>query len=84
MGKTKGGRIKRTHSVSNSYIRWAESLAGMLTTIKIEHGGVGPMLESAGWDDGKTDYALRLTLALRDSVTRIAKEMQDHVQGKTT
>jgi hypothetical protein len=81
MGKAKGKRLGPYH-VSDCYIRWAESLTGMLTTVKVEYGGVGQMLESPAWDEGKTDYAIRLTTALRDSVARIAKEMQDHVQGK--
>lgn len=85
MGKAKGKASRVTkYPVSDAYVRWAESLSGMLTTIKIGHGSVGQMLENQAWDDGKTDYAIRLTVALRDSIAKIAKEMQDHVQGKAS
>jgi hypothetical protein len=76
-------RKENSHAASDSYLRWAESVSGMLTGIKTEYGTVGQMLEDANWDDGKTDYAVRLTLALRDTITKIAAEMTGHVQGKS-
>lgn len=55
----------------------------MLTTIKTEYGSVGDMLEHPAWDEGKSAYAVQLTQALADHVSRIASEMNNHVKGKT-
>lgn len=75
---------KSRHTASDAYIAWAQSVSGMLTTIKTEYGSVGDMLEHPAWDEGKTRYAVQLTQALSEHLVRIASEMTTHVSGKTS
>lgn len=75
------GDVKRFEA-SDAFIRWAESVSGMLTTIKTKYGGVAKMLGDPLWDDSKSQYARKLVSALRDHISRISAEMHEHEQGK--
>ena len=49
---------------SDDFIAWAQSLSGLLTKMRTEFGSMGEMIESPGWDEGRTHYALsRMALA---------------------
>jgi len=53
-----------------------------MTQIRTTHGGIAEMVESPGWDESRTDYALRLLRGLRESTTSMEMELRDHVNGK--
>lgn len=67
---------------SDKFIAWASSLSGMLTSIKTEYGGIAEMVESAQWDEGKTEYAIALLDGLRREVADMHKELESHVAEK--
>lgn len=67
---------------SDAFIAWAQSLSAMITRIRTAHGSAAEMLESPGWNDGKTALALSLVSGLKKEVTALHKEMRDHVQEK--
>lgn len=69
-------------SASDNFIVWAQSLSGMLTTIRSEYGSVGEMLEHAAWDEGRTQYALTLIKSLHKHLDQIDEEMTIHVNEK--
>jgi hypothetical protein len=73
---------KSEHPVSDEFLVWAESLAGLLTTLETKHGGASAMIESRGWDQGRTQYALGLISDLAKHIERVRKEMSDHANEK--
>ena len=77
-----GKKLTGNFEASREIIQWAESCSGMMTTIKTKYGGVSQMLEDASWDESKTEYAMNLIAALRDTITRVATEMKEHEEGK--
>jgi hypothetical protein len=66
------------YPVSDEFITWAESLAGLLTKLETKYGGVHVMLEDAGWDQGRTQHAASLVADLAMHLERIRKEMVAH------
>jgi hypothetical protein len=47
-------------TASDEAVAWAQSLSGMLTKLKRQHGSIVEMVESPAWDEGKTTYVLAL------------------------
>jgi hypothetical protein len=70
------------HPVSSDFIARIESIAGLMTKVETEYGGVSEMLESPEWDEGKTTYALRLVADIRRQLERLDEEMKNHASGK--
>lgn len=68
---------------SHEFIVWAESLSGMLTSLRTSYGSTEEMLERPDWDESKTEYLLELVRCLRDDLTMLDEEMRDHVEAKT-
>jgi len=73
---------KSEHPVSDEFLAWAESLAGLLTTLETKHGGASAMIESRGWDQGRTQYATALISDLIVHLERIRTEMVSHADEK--
>jgi hypothetical protein len=63
---------------SDAFIVWAESLSGMLTTIKTRHGGIVSLIESDGWDDSRTEYAVQLVKSLSTHLRKVEKELSHY------
>lgn len=74
--------MKKRYAASDEFIVWAQSLSGMLTKIRTEYGTISKMVERPDWDASKTDLTLRLLTTLRTNLTRVEKELADHVNGK--
>ncbi len=68
--------------VSDEFLSWAESLAGLLTTIETKHGGADSMIEDPQWDQGRTPYAISLIFDLHLHLERIQREMVTHVSAR--
>ncbi len=68
--------------VSNDFIAWAQSLSGMLTTMRKEYGSMEEMVERADWDEGKTRFACSLIQNLHANLGEIEKELSRHVTDK--
>lgn len=68
--------------VSNEFILWAESLAGLLTKVDTTFGGVSKMLESPHWDKGRTNYAIEIIARLKGQIHKIHTEMSEHEEGR--
>jgi hypothetical protein len=51
--------------------------------MKTEYGSISSMVERADWDGAKTDFALTLLRSLRSNITKLEKELSDHVNGKS-
>ena len=75
--------MKAKHPASDRFIAWANSLSGMLTTIKTEYDSISEMVEHPDWDEGKTVHAARLIHALRQHLQVIDEELSSHVKGKS-
>ncbi len=75
--------MKQKFLASDKFIAWEQSLSGMLTTMKTEYGSISSMVERADWDGAKTDFALTLLRSLRSNITKLEKELSDHVNGKS-
>ena len=45
---------------SDEFMVWAESLSGMLTSLRASYGTAEEMLEHCDWNEGKTEYLLQL------------------------
>jgi len=73
----KRGKVS-SYPVSDEFITWAESLAGLLTKLETKYGGMAAMLENAGWDQGRTQHANNLVADLALHLERIRKEMVSH------
>ena len=67
---------------SDEFVAWAQSLSGMLTTIRTKFGSVADMVEHPAWDEGRTRYALALVKSLHDHLGKIDQELSEHVQDK--
>lgn len=67
---------------SDEFITWAQSLSGMLTTIRTRFGSMPEMVESHEWDEGRTQIALSLITSLKARLAQIEKELADHVSDK--
>ena len=67
--------------LSDKFIAWASGLSAFCTTIKTEHGGIGNLVQSSGWDRDKTVLALTLLKGLKTSVSQLEKELRDHVEN---
>jgi hypothetical protein len=67
---------------SDEFIRWLQSLGGMLTKIKINYGSVAEMTEHSEWDDSRTELALALVKAIHKQLRQIDMELTSHVQEK--
>ena len=74
--------MKQKFLASDKFVAWAQSLSGMLTTMKTEYGSISDMVERSDWDGAKTEFALTLLRSLRSNITKIEKELSDHVKGK--
>jgi hypothetical protein len=72
----------RKFEASNEFVRWAESIGGMLTKITTKYGSISAMVEHSDWDEGKTCYALSLLQSLRREISKIDKELASHVAEK--
>lgn len=70
------------YHVSDAFIRWAQSLSGMLTTIRAENGSAAEMLEHPQWDEGKTQLALALVASLNQELSVLHAEIACHVKEK--
>lgn len=69
-------------SASDDFIGWAQSLSGLLTTIRTEYGSMPEMVENSRWDEGRTHLALSLVKSLRAQLIKIEKELAQHVIEK--
>ena len=67
---------------SDEFIVWAQSLSGMMTKIRTEYGSVSAMVEHPAWDEGKTEHALSLVKSLRTHLSKIDRELSNHVEEK--
>jgi hypothetical protein len=74
--------MSKRYPTSDEFIVWAQSLSGMLTKMRTEYGSISEMVERPDWDDGKTDLALKLLKTLRTNLTRVEKELANHVNSK--
>jgi len=70
------------YAASDEFIRWLESLSGMLTKIKTEYGTIAELVEHPDWDDNRTMHAARLVRALRQHLHSIDEELAEHVTEK--
>jgi|GEM_PF-1837208 len=70
------------YTASDEFITWAQSLSGMLTSIRTNFGSVGEMLESSEWNENRTLYALALVKSLHQHLNEIDKEFSRHVREK--
>lgn len=50
--------------------------------MKTEYGGISEMVERPDWDDSKTKPMLNLLKALKLNISKVEKELNDHVRGK--
>ena len=64
--------------ISRTFLTWAESLSGFMTTIESKYGGVEQMLDAPGWDQGKTQYARELVCNLHRHLGKLKREMEQH------
>lgn len=69
-------------SASDEFIAWAQSLSGLLTTMRTEYGSMPEMVESPNWDEGRTNLALSLVKSLRAQLATIEQELAIHVADK--
>jgi hypothetical protein len=67
---------------SDEFIVWAESLSGMLTSLRTSYGTTEEMLEHPDWNEGKTGYLLQLVHCLHTDLTMLDEEMSEHVKAK--
>lgn len=74
--------MARKFTASDEFIVWAQSLSGMLTTIRTKYGGAAEMVERADWDESKTTYALALVKSLHKHVAQVDSELTTHVHEK--
>jgi hypothetical protein len=74
--------MSKRYPASDEFIVWAQSLSGMLTKMRTEYGSVSEMVERSDWDEAKTDLALKLLKTLRTNLTKVEKELANHVNGK--
>jgi hypothetical protein len=74
--------MSKPFPASDEFIVWAQSLSGMLTKMRTEYGSVSEMVERPDWDGAKTDLALKLLKTLRTNLTKVEKELTNHVSGK--
>ncbi len=72
----------RRFPVSDQLIQWAQSLSGMLTTIKVQYGDISEMVEHPEWDESQTGYALSLLKSLRIHLSQLEEELTIHVEEK--
>lgn len=72
----------KSYPASDEFIVWAQSLSGMLTEMRTKYGGIAEMVERSDWDGAKTDLALKLLKTLRTNLTKVEKELANHVSGK--
>ena len=71
------------YTASDEFIAWAQSVSGLLTTIKTKYGGVEEMVERPDWDGARTEFALSLLRGfLLRNISKMEKELADHVKGK--
>jgi hypothetical protein len=77
-----GIEMAQRHIASDEFLVWAESLSGMLTSLRTTYGTTEELLEHADWDEGKTEYLLRLVHCLRADLTALSEEMKEHVKTK--
>lgn len=75
-------RGKLPYPLSAEFVQWAESVAGMLTKIETQHGGIYEMMERPQWDESATGYAIELVGDLMRHLGELHKEMSDHVSQK--
>ena len=69
-------------TASDSFISWAQSLSGLLTTIRTEYGSMPEMVESPAWDEGRTMVALNLVKSLGSQLAKVETELENHVNEK--
>ena len=74
--------MKQKYPASDKFLTWTQSLSGMLTKMKTDHGSISEMVESAEWDSSKTDLALKMLRSLRINLDKMQKELEAHVTGK--
>lgn len=67
---------------SDEFIVWAESLSGMLTSLRTSYGTIEEMLEHPDWDDSRTEYLLQLVQCLHSDLALLDEEMNEHVEAK--
>ena len=67
---------------SDEFVVWAQSLSGMLTTMRTQYGSMAEMVEHRDWDEGKTQYAMVLIRSLHKHIAQIDRELSHHVEEK--
>lgn len=74
--------MARKHTASEEFVVWAQSLSGMLTTLRNHYGTTEEMLEHHDWDEGKSEYLLQLVQCLHSDLRKLDEEMSEHVKAK--
>lgn len=74
--------VKGKHAVSDEFVLWLESAAGALTKMDAVYGGPSAMIEHPQWDESRTAYTHALVRDLAKHLTRVEKEIRDHVAGR--
>lgn len=59
------------HASSTDFINYMQGLSGLLTKMQVKYGSVPEMIESADWDQGRTDYALTLLDAISVNIQKM-------------
>jgi hypothetical protein len=77
-----GIAMSQRRIVSDEFIVWAESLSGMLTSLRTSYGSTEEMLEHSDWNEGRTEYLLQLVQCLHSDLRRLDEEMSEHVKAK--
>lgn len=62
------GQNSDHNSARNNYM---QGLSGLLTKMQVKYGSVPEMIESADWDQGRTDYALTLLDAISVNIQKM-------------
>lgn len=70
------------YQASNDFTRWLQGLSGFLTGVKTDYGSFTAMAEHPDWDEGRTEFVIRLISSLRDHLGIAEKELADHVKSK--
>ena len=74
--------MAKRYAASDEFIAWAQSLSGMLTTIRSRFESAGEMVEHMTWDEGKTEYFLALIKSLHNHISEVDSELSCHVKEK--
>ncbi len=74
--------MAQRYLATEEFIVWAQSLSGMLTTLRTSYGSTEEMLEHPDWNEGKTEYLLQLVQCLHSDLKALDEEMSEHVKAK--